>query len=277
MARKRDKFGMLMLGTFIGIIAGVSIMWWGASLKQTEWISFRSIRTIINNLLPGKDDQLSEIKTPFEENKGKRGGKTSGKQGDTIIDGNKIDSLYLIDSLNEVYATTGGADNYFIDETSLPDTLLWYGRLSQRQFKSDSLKADSLSLVKRSSTKNEIIKRDMFIGFKMLKVIGKSDSLDRKSAYLDSLLTDDKLAQSRPHNQYRVELWKSPINYQGYRLYPNKIIIYGIEKFDQLGLELLNKKLILKNLNTYYLLEQSDNYRPLRPVKKSEILKITKE
>ncbi len=273
MARKRDKFGMLLLGTFIGIIAGISVMWWASSMNRTEWISFTTVRDLINNLMPGKDDQLAQIKTPFEKDKQNKQKKNNFNSNDSINSKQLADSLLLADSISADLLSQGGADNYYIDESNLPDTLLWFGKIKSHGSRSDSLKTDSVNHISKHSGSFEVVKRDIMLEFRLLRVNGKNDSIDRKSAYLDSLLTDDKLSQHPSTSSYRVEFWKSPINYQGYRVYQNKIIVFGFEKFDQLSLEYINKKLYLKNQNNYFLMERAENFRPLRALRKIDIQK----
>lgn len=59
---------------------------------------------------------------------------------------------------------------------------------------------------------------------------------------------------------YKVEFWASPINYKGYKLLNDKLILFGIEEPDAVELISSNDKLWMKYKNDFFILEHSDNF-----------------
>lgn len=267
MRKKRNRWGLLLIGMFLGIIVGVSIMWWASNFRQTNWISFQKVNHLIQKLIPGDDNKdKTIIISRGDNNQGK--GKGNFSPLDTIPYDVYADSIGLIDSTDQILFYQDISSDYYIPEELLPDSLRWFGSSRSNRLHSDSISQDTIS--KTIQQKAEIIRRDQFLQSRILTIKGKSDTLSKNKAYLDSLLTDDKMTSRTGLNKLRVELWKSPVNYKGYKFSGNKLILFGIENFDKLTIEYINKKLYFRNINTYYLIEHTDDFRPFIPVKKPE-------
>jgi hypothetical protein len=59
-----------------------------------------------------------------------------------------------------------------------------------------------------------------------------------------------------------TEFWISPVNYRGYRLHDNKLVLYGIDAPDRVRLERNRDRLLLKVDNEVYLLTESEDFQP---------------
>ncbi|MFZ7183222.1 MAG: hypothetical protein ACO1G7_07080 [Bacteroidota bacterium] len=59
-----------------------------------------------------------------------------------------------------------------------------------------------------------------------------------------------------------TEFWISPVNYRGYRLLDNKLILYGIESPDRVSLLRSNDRLLLKYGNELFILSESEAFQP---------------
>ena len=57
----------------------------------------------------------------------------------------------------------------------------------------------------------------------------------------------------------------SPVNYRGYKLINEKIILFGIEEPDAVQLFSKEEKLWMKYGQTFYCLEHSDNFESFVP------------
>jgi hypothetical protein len=92
---------------------------------------------------------------------------------------------------------------------------------------------------------------------------------DDESKNLDSLLIDDKYYEVQ-RNLYRVEFWKSPINFTGYKLQGQKLVLFGV--FDYQSVKLLYHKpdLYLHYLDRYYHLETLNEFSRLKTVNKPQ-------
>ncbi len=69
--------------------------------------------------------------------------------------------------------------------------------------------------------------------------------------------------------EFMVEFWVSPVNYKGYKLIDNRLILFGIEEPDAVRLFSKNGKLWMKYGQDYFSLVQTENFESL--IKSSEI------
>lgn len=86
-------------------------------------------------------------------------------------------------------------------------------------------------------------------------VLVRLDSLPPKAAptRTDSLLEElTDVREPEEDNNYVVEFWSSPINYQGYKMANNKLILFGLETDRDLRLLQLNQEFYLQHLNEFY-------------------------
>lgn len=106
----------------------------------------------------------------------------------------------------------------------------------------------------------DIVISDKMLLYKNIKVKGLDEIGSNKLALLDSLLMNDT---ERKTDQLMVEFWESPLNYKGYKLSDNKLILFGIKEFEFASIEINNKKLYLRYLDNLYPLEYSTDYKAL--------------
>ncbi|MCX6272035.1 MAG: hypothetical protein NTU44_12605 [Bacteroidetes bacterium] len=268
--KKKERFGLVLLGVFLGLVISLSVMWWHESIFSTEWVSFEKIRKVWHQLGGNKDDVLTQV------DRMSSGSKHSSKDniGGSVNPGSqdaRLDSILMYDSLGQYYSSTNNALEYYIDVGDIPDSLRSDGNESRRRISlRDSSIRDSIGFrLKGKEVREEIaVKRDQFRLAKMLKVNGLRDTVSKISKNLDSLLTNDVNTKRFPANVYRVEFWKSPINYTGYRMYSNRIILFGNFDPAEISLEFISRKLYLHYRSSYYLLENTDNFQALSLIKK---------
>ena len=70
--------------------------------------------------------------------------------------------------------------------------------------------------------------------------------------------------------QLLVEFWISPINYRGYKMYRNKLVLFGMEEPDAIQLFRRDGKLYMRHLNDYFLLEPTEEFTSYQSVKDKE-------
>jgi len=268
MSKKRNRIGLLLVGMFVGIIVGISIMWWGTNFRQNDWISFQKIKHYIGQILPG-DDADEELLIPSGPgNKGSQSQKYTSPL-DTIPYDQYADSLGTDSAGRAAYYQDLYGD-YYIPEDILPDSMQWFGGRKRRTASSDSLAADSIYATNKLN--KEQILRDQFIQSKMMIIQGKADSIQKYTASLDSLLTDDKMTPRQDLHKILVELWKSPVNYKGYKFSGRKLILFGIDSFEKLSLEYQNKRLYLRQGTVLYAIDHSDDFKPYVPARKTGLV-----
>lgn len=121
-----------------------------------------------------------------------------------------------------------------------------------------------------SSDGTGLVYRDEMIATKSVKltIVGDSPS-KRTTGGSDSLLT--ALTGVKPpegfHPDYTLEFWRNPVNYKGYKLIRNRIILFGQPPDQPYQLLVANGQLVLSVKNTQYILRESSDFLPLIPRK----------
>lgn len=98
--------------------------------------------------------------------------------------------------------------------------------------------------------------------------------VNRKIEETDSTLAAmSDVPDSKNATSYRVEFWKSPLNYKGYKMSDGKIILYGINPDALPNLVLMDGDYYLLINQTAYMVEYTDDYKPFDKVTDKLILK----
>ncbi len=158
-----------------------------------------------------------------------------------------------IEELTKAHQTSGkkNFDDYSKKYDSSNDNFL---DSLEHIVKSD--KKDSLGVSEKQNIENDIVvKKDELIFVKITDIINKN------RYHLDSLLTDAPSGSSK--NSIKIEFWLSPVNYNGYKMTDNKLIIYGIQNYTETMLITYNNSFFLRNYNIYYPIEKTESFKPL--------------
>ena len=111
--------------------------------------------------------------------------------------------------------------------------------------------------------KNDRIKTDKLIGRTVVTIKKK------KISQHDTLASS--LADIKPiSNKMEIEFWESPVNYKGYRLGKDKMIVFGIINQD-IKLVMMDKDLYLITLNNLYLIKPCSDFCKLNPIRDKEL------
>lgn len=119
---------------------------------------------------------------------------------------------------------------------------------------------DSSNFEYSENNNEDIVITDKLLFYKNIKVKGLDEISSNKLALLDSLLMNET---NRKTDLLMVEFWESPLNYKGYKLSDNKLILFGIKESEFASLEIINKILYLRYLNSLYSLEYTTDFKPL--------------
>ncbi len=88
---------------------------------------------------------------------------------------------------------------------------------------------------------------------------------------LDSLLGN--FSRNNPDkNLFYVEFWESPLNYKGYRMGQNKLVVYGVEQIEFASLNKYYDEYFLRYLNNFYPLVITNEFKPLVPISDTELI-----
>ncbi len=117
------------------------------------------------------------------------------------------------------------------------------------------------------------IKKDQLIGIRgfYLPKHDAEQGFSTGTQTLDSLIRSDQRYE-RHRKVFYIEFWESPLNYSAYRMTRNRIIIYGIDQIDFVGLQNIESTLFLKYFDDYFPLESTSEYLPLIPVSNPQLI-----
>jgi hypothetical protein len=130
----------------------------------------------------------------------------------------------------------------------------------------DSLSADSSLAATNVPQGDEIVvRKDEMLSARTVELINLN--LTANAGKKDSLQTGNE-----PKASYRVEYWKSPINYKGYKMTRNKLVLYGISSADAVSLFRLDDDIYLKHLSATYRLGMTNDFRQFEKVSDPSVL-----
>jgi hypothetical protein len=135
--------------------------------------------------------------------------------------------------------------------------------------KSDSLGGDStLPAVFQTSDGDEIVvKKEQLLGERVVSLI----NLDGGNA-IDSIRSKEAGINEVPGKSLTVEFWQSPLNYRGYKLTRNRLVLFGFASEDPVSLFRLENNTYLTSNNGVFRLETTSDFRQLERVTDETVL-----
>ncbi len=82
---------------------------------------------------------------------------------------------------------------------------------------------------------------------------------------LDSLLGNNPRRQTT-ENMMLVEFWASPLNYRGYKMSHNKLVVYGLDQVESFSLHSDGKTFFIKYFDIYYPVSLTMDFKPLTSI-----------
>jgi len=118
---------------------------------------------------------------------------------------------------------------------------------------------------------NIIVRRDELVESKIVELIYLDGK--QKATKSDSLL---KVMEntSAEKSQFKIEFWKSPINYRGFKMIRNNIIAFGLETGESSKLYSYEQQYYLKQGNSVYKIYQTSDFESFSRVTDESILKL---
>jgi len=133
--------------------------------------------------------------------------------------------------------------------------------------------ADTLKTILAEYQPEIVVKRDELLDTKQVELI--------QIAKVNRLNTSDSLLrnfQGEPNNrpEYRIEFWKSPVNFKGFKFIRNAVITYGLDPTESIKLYELNEKRYLKYGAQVYRLYITDKFEPFTRITDEQLIKQLK-
>ena len=139
-------------------------------------------------------------------------------------------------------------------------------------FKRDSLNGDTV--IKFLSTNGDeiVVKKDELLSVKNIDVVNFSPVTKNAK---DSILQKESGIKDDSKNSvsaFKVEFWQSPVNYKGYKMSKNKIVLFGIAQDEALKIYKLDDLFYMKQQQNIYRLDFTNDFRQFESVKDQSVL-----
>ena len=141
----------------------------------------------------------------------------------------------------------------------------------------DSLLKDTLSKDEEQEARDDIIiRKDELISARQIQIISvnKEKGLNAADSLLESISgvrNEKKMATT-----IMMEYWKSPINYRGYKMTKNKIVLFGMDPDISISLFHMNDRLYLIYNKSVFKLVFTDEYKQFERITDPEITGLLK-
>jgi len=137
----------------------------------------------------------------------------------------------------------------------------------------DSLLKDSSSGIQHQNpNENFIVRKDELLETKIFEVFNLQPREEANPS--DSLL--EKVSgikdKKKTASSIKIEFWQSPINYKGYKMTKNKIVLFGINPDENIKLFHLDDDTFIKHNQNYYRLYFTDDFKQFEKITDTSII-----
>lgn len=241
----------LLLGLVIGIYASIKYI---KINNSTKFIPITIETSLDTSEVPVKKREKVTHKTKHRKtirvNTNSENQSKDSTFSDSLI--NNTDSILKVDSI----ITDTISPNIAIIDSTLDST---------NEGVRDTMEYQVLNIGENNSNNNIHIAKDELIYAIYIKPLGhRSDFLcnNKSNSKRDSILINNVTSQDE--DGIYVEFWRSPINYTGYKLSHNTLVLFGIYQYTSIRLKYLpNGVLELNYLDNIFNLKCTDVFLPL--------------
>lgn len=167
-----------------------------------------------------------------------------------------------------------------LSSTTLEESKMKEGESESNSQNTNFQNEDSADVASALAEENVEVKQDQLLVTHTLKVSGIS--IDDKNKSTESSMAQSTTSKLNPaaglietpksnNADYEVEFWISPVNYRGYKLNSNKLVLFGIEEPDAVILYYIDNKLTMKYGQEFFRLNQSDEFVSFSTIKNTDL------
>lgn len=120
----------------------------------------------------------------------------------------------------------------------------------------------SLDSTVQKTEEEIIVRKDELIASKNIDIINIADTKQER----DTIMQQVSGVKEDYKSPNKIEFWKSPINYKGYKMTRNKIVLYGINATDPFSVFKIDDAFYLKHLTNVYKLEYTNDFKQFEKV-----------
>ena len=215
----KTKHNLFILGIISGIILGstVTFLIYRYNIPVIERIKYIRIPYFSSNKIASSEDSALNHKHK------------------NIKDNNYNEEKYIRKKQKQVFSKSDSALNKM--ENTLENKLDTVKNINKVDF--------------NVGDKDIVVVKDELITTKEIPLsIDNSANNDAEEKKLSRMLTDN--SDDKINNKLLIEFWKSPLNYRGFKMSDNKLIIYGIEETDSAIFFYNNNTLYLEYIDQFY-------------------------
>ncbi|MDQ3191601.1 MAG: hypothetical protein M3Q58_08410 [Bacteroidota bacterium] len=243
-----NRYLILIIGVLLGIIIGSGIFWY------LSGFSGKNIFIVNQHTAQHQDNKLKQ--TGPELKKEKILSKVE-KQPELANEITETDSLS-----EKIVENSDDKKDLKIKSDLLNDTTLL-------AYVGDSAYNNSIY------EEQIVVKKDELLSSKIINLIDLTQNKNTTKLKKDSLIqVTSGIKEPEPVNTYIIEFWKSPINYKGYKIGRNKLIIFGLQETGNARLFSINNQLYLKNFDRFYKIQKGIEFQSFELITDPEILNL---
>lgn len=112
-----------------------------------------------------------------------------------------------------------------------------------------------------------VVRKDELISEKVVSLV----NLDGTNL-IDSIRSKEAGIREEPGKSITVEFWQSPLNYKGYKLSRNRLVLFGFDQEEQVSLYRLDNAVFMKSNAGVFRLENTADFRQLERVTDEALL-----
>jgi hypothetical protein len=236
MAAKKGRAGLLVLGISIGLLAGMALAFW---LGHSGW-NFSRFAELFSS---GQEQDRENI-----------------DMQPVFFDTGAIATTAEIKAAEPLQVVSPDEN----PELSIEEFIEMYNDEYP-----DSVLMAAYELNKENKINEIQVAKDEMLFIKLLDVEGMIPESGRSD--LDSILLDDRNVKHLA-GIVKVEFWKSPINYTGYKWDTRKLVLFGMFEFENLRIKYISGQYYLEYNQTYYELKRRDSFQSLFKVSDRQLI-----
>jgi len=263
--KKKEEFSFtyVALGLVIGIFVGASLLYW-FSARQNGGGMATDLWVYLQNIVSGSDTTGSKYAAYQEQHEAET------EEPSILENRPRITRLVLPDLPVDHLEDTLNVQNQNLPADSLENFQGGPGGLDQI---ASNRPGDTSEIMAGSPGNHMQFAQDKLLQIRAYNVGNWNRGIAKTEAQrkLDSLLGNYHIAESS-RQVLIVEFWESPLKLTGYKMTRSKLILYGLEELNSFSLNTDGNSLIIKYSETFFPVNPTNVFTPLRAIEYPEIL-----
>lgn len=233
-----NRFLTFIYGLVLGLLLGATIVLWKIADRDIASIVERSTQQVLKRVVD-ETSKLRGIADDEEDEKPKPQTSRKNKQSK--------DSLAVSQNDSNLSALASKPVDVVVPKDTLPV---------------DSPVSENIS------TMDEIviIRKDEMVGTRIIEIVTHEPNEETKKDSSLSNLSGIRETKGLG-TSIKIEFWKSPLNYKGYKLSRNLLVVYGIHPAEQMKIVKHDGKVFMRSGPNVYRLDFTSEFKPFEKLR----------